>query len=263
MDEADRLVEQRKLDEALVRYEQAHALMHVPTTGIEVARTRAAMGRLVEAIEAALEVQRLPKKDAEPPAFTAARREAEELAARLTLRVPTVQVDLAPDLDPNRVRVEIDEQPVPPSLVLAPRAVNPGRRIVRVSSPGRVAKTFTVDTKEGGRTRLRVVLEEGSEGGGLPPLAIAGIAVAGVGLLVGSITGVVSLGQASDARTLCGPDTSNCDPAARSAIRDAKTTGWVSTISFVVGLAGGGLAAHALLTRPSPSTTAGGFGGTF
>jgi hypothetical protein len=245
MDEADALVEEKKLEDAL--------------------------GRLLEAIDAALEVSHLPKTDPEPKAFQAARREAEELAARLSLRIATVQLDLDRDLDPNRVRVEIDEAVVPSGVVEAPRAVNPGRRVIRVSSPGRVAKTFTVDLREGGRSRLRVVLEEGASEGAFPTLAIVGLGVAGVGLLVGSITGIVSLGQASDARTACGPVTSDCDPAARSAIRDAKTTGWISTISFGLALGGGGLATHALLTRdrapsPAPSLSAGtgaSFGGVF
>ncbi len=258
MDEGDRLVEEKRLEEALATYERAHALVHAPTTGLEVARTRARMGRLVEAIDAAVEVSQLPRADVEPKPFVAARREAEELAARLSLRIATVQLDLDRELDPNRVRVEIDASVVPIGVVTAPRAVNPGRRVIRVSSPGRVAKTFTVDLREGGRTRLRVVLEESSAEGGLPPLAIVGLGLAGVGLLVGSITGIVSLGQASDARTACGPVTSDCDPAARSAIRDAKTTGWISTISFGLALGGGGLAAHALLTRDkgtSPAST--------
>ena len=258
MDEADRLVEDKRYAEALPKYERAHALMRVPTTGIEVARTLAAMGRSVEAVEAAVAVQRLPRAEPEPKAFAAARKEAEELAARLSLRVPTVQIDLAPDLDASRVRVDIDEQPVPPELTLAPRAVNPGRHTLRVTSPGRVQKTFTVDAKEGSRTRLRVVLEEGGEGGGLPPLAIAGLAVAGVGLVVGTVTGIVSLGHASDARTACGPDTNNCAPTARDPIRAAETTGWVSTISFVLALGGGGLAAHALLSRSSAPPPAAG-----
>jgi hypothetical protein len=74
---------------------------------------------------------------------------------------------------------------------------------------------------------------------------------------VGSITGIVSLGKASDARTACGPDTGNCAPAAESAIRSAKTTGWISTVSFALALGGGGLAAHALLTRGSTTLAAG------
>lgn len=254
MDEADRLVEERKLEGALALYQRAHALVRVPTTGIEVARTLAAMGKSVEAIEAALAVQRLPRTDPEPKAFAAARKEAEDLAARLTLRVPTVQLDLARQLDVNRVRVDVDEQVVPPELVAAPRAMNPGRHVIRVSAPGRVAKTFTVDLKDGARMRLKVVLEEG-DAASLPPLAIAGIAVAGVGLVVGTITGVLSLGQAEDAKDACGTDTKNCSPSASSAITSAKTTGWISTISFALALGGGGLAAHALLTRPDPNAT--------
>src|SRR5947199_818929 len=56
MDEGDSWVEKKRLDRALEAYEGADALMHVPTTGIEVAKTLAALGRLVEAREKALEL---------------------------------------------------------------------------------------------------------------------------------------------------------------------------------------------------------------
>ena len=50
------MVATNDLEGALKRYEAAHEIMGVPTTGIEVARTRAKLGQLVEARAVAIEL---------------------------------------------------------------------------------------------------------------------------------------------------------------------------------------------------------------
>src|SRR5438105_2853150 len=56
------------LARALQAFQAADALMHVPTTGLELAKTLAQMGRLAEAREKALAVVRTPETDGEPKA---------------------------------------------------------------------------------------------------------------------------------------------------------------------------------------------------
>src|SRR5262245_14039060 len=68
---------------ALVDFEHANGIMHVPTTGLELGRTQAALGLLVEARATLLEAARHPAEDGEPRAFTRARKEAKELADAL------------------------------------------------------------------------------------------------------------------------------------------------------------------------------------
>src|ERR1043165_6460836 len=70
MDEGDSLVEKKNYAAALSKYQKAHSIMHVTTTGIEVARTLAALGRLVEAKRAAHEAAGIPPAPGEPQAFT-------------------------------------------------------------------------------------------------------------------------------------------------------------------------------------------------
>lgn len=55
--------------------------MHVPTTGIALARAHAVAGNLVEARDAALEVGPMPHESGEPALFDAARKSAKELEA--------------------------------------------------------------------------------------------------------------------------------------------------------------------------------------
>ncbi|HKU40422.1 MAG TPA: hypothetical protein VJR89_19810, partial [Polyangiales bacterium] len=66
MVEGDRLSALGDFRGALARYQSAHALMHVPTTGWSVARTYAQLGQLVEARAVAIEVINIPLAPDEP-----------------------------------------------------------------------------------------------------------------------------------------------------------------------------------------------------
>src|SRR6185312_6770376 len=70
-------------------------------------------------------------------------------------------------------------------------------------------------------------------------VAWTGVAVAGVGVVVGSIAGLSSLSYTSDAKASCNVD--RCSPAAQPDLDAARTTATISTIGFVV--AGAGAAA--------------------
>jgi hypothetical protein len=252
MDDGDRYAEQKKFVEALRVYAAAHAIMHVPTTGLELARTLAAVGRLVEAREAAFEVTRMPIEPNEPKPFKAARREASELDAELDKRIPTLRISLSGGADPAIVHASIDEDELAADALTLPRRVDPGKRAVHVRAAGFAPVDRVVDVPEGSTTVVRVDLDAArSTPFGLPPAAIAGFATAAIGVTVGTITGVISLGKASDARTLCGPDTRSCDPSAANSIDSSKTYGWIATASFAIAVAGGALATYTLLSRPA------------
>src|SRR5215216_121208 len=49
LDRGDEQVEKGELEGALASYQAAHELMHVPTTGLEVARLLVKLGKMVEA----------------------------------------------------------------------------------------------------------------------------------------------------------------------------------------------------------------------
>src|SRR5262249_50029770 len=91
LDEGDKKIEEKDLEGALKAYRAADAIMGVPTTGIEVSKTLAAMGQLLSARDKALEVSRYPKKQGEPSAFTQARTESEQLAESLGERIPSLR----------------------------------------------------------------------------------------------------------------------------------------------------------------------------
>jgi hypothetical protein len=255
MDDGDRYTESKQYAEALRVYVAAHAIMRVPTTGIEVARTLSALGRLVEAREAAFAVTQMKVEPNEPRPFAAARREAAELDAALDKRIPSLRIALAGGADPGTVHASIDDDELPANALTLPRRVDPGQRVVHVRAAGFAPVDRTVDVAEGSTTVVKVDLDTvSSTPFGLPPLAVAGLSASALGVTVGTITGIISLNKASDARALCGPDTRNCDPAAAGSISSSKTYGWIATASFAIALAGGAIATYTLVSRPATAS---------
>src|SRR5262249_51365577 len=94
VEEGDRRLEAHDLPGALKAYEAAHAIMGVPSTGVEVAKTLDKLGRLTEARDLALGIAQGPPKPGEPRAFIAARAEAEKLADAIASRIPALVIEV-------------------------------------------------------------------------------------------------------------------------------------------------------------------------
>ena len=77
---------------ALAKYEAADKIMGVPTTGLEVAKTLMALGRLKEAQGKAKLCAEFPVKKDEPAAFTRARADASKMQVDLLERIPKVRI---------------------------------------------------------------------------------------------------------------------------------------------------------------------------
>ncbi len=67
MAEGDKKLAAKDVKGAHAAFEEAHRLMNVPTTGIEVARTAETLGMLVEARDTCLLVTKINKTPGEPP----------------------------------------------------------------------------------------------------------------------------------------------------------------------------------------------------
>lgn len=250
---------------ALQSFLAADAIMHVPTTGLEVARSENALAMLVEARDMAIQVAHIPTTRRESPAFADARAKALSLSETLGERIPSLVIALRAAPDGATPEVTIDGAPVPPNALSAPRKLNPGRHQV-------VAKAGTYQGKQDVELRERdaktVVVEmtasspehaeapsdapaaaPADEPKDTPPppktsrsyaLTYAAFGVGGLGVLVGSVTGVMSLTKSSSLSDQC-PD-NKCPeydtPSFQDQLGTAKTLGTVSTVSFVVGGAG-------------------------
>jgi hypothetical protein len=256
MQQGDSKRDHADLAGALQAYQAADAIMHVPTTGLEVARTQAALGKLLEARESLLRVLRLPVKPGEPAPFVAARKSAEQMSEELGPRIPSVTVAYANVAPGQTPELTFDGEAVPAAAAHAPRKVNPGAHVVVAKLDGverrqevRVAekesRTVTLDFEPAPAPVASVGggapgAADGAGSGGGPStgklLMFGGFGVGIVGIAVGSVTGLMSISKIDDVKAA---STDGKVPPDRGGDLDAgRSLGTVSTIAFVVGGAG-------------------------
>jgi hypothetical protein len=276
MDEGDRRVDRGDQAGALVVYRQADAIMSVPTTGIEVARTLVSLGKLIEAREVALAVVRIPTKAGEARVFGIARRDAAELARDLERRIPSLRIDVDAFEHPSTVSVKIDGVEAHPPPLLAPRKLDPGPHTLVIAAPDYRTQTRTITLAEGDdrtvdvelvavaprKRARRLVIAAPAPGdraaeGGVSPLVYVGFGVGAAGLAVGGVAGAMSLSHAAEAKEFCTNDV--CAPAASEDLEASKKWGNISTIGFAVGGVGVAIGVVGLLTsggseRPSTAS---------
>jgi hypothetical protein len=288
MTEARQKRDANDLKAALRAFQAADAIMHVPTTAFEVAKTESMLGLLVEARDLALTTARVPVKPGEPAPFAEARTSAQKLADELEGRIPSIRVVVK---NAENASVTIDGETLPSVAIGLPRRLDPGshaviakagsnERRINVQVLEREAKEVPIDfgepqqtvtnpvtTNNATTTNTNTTTTTNTSAGGdtsshkSPWLAVGvtGLALGGVGLAVGAVTGTMSLTQTSDIKkNQCGGTTS-CPPSAQPAIDTANTLAMVSNITFI---AGGVVAAAGLVfivvaaTSKSPKASA-------
>ena len=270
------------LKAALKAFSGADALMHVPTTGLEVAKTQVALGLLVEARETALRITRIAEKPGDPAPFKQARDAASALNDELGSRIPSLAVTVKNVPEGATAEVTIDDAAIPAEALAQPRKLDPGHHVV-------VAKAGTVDGKQevdlaekdhktvvvelpaggvavattGGATTTDTPAEpeqaETHKSGASKVLMFGGFGLAGVGVIAGSITGILSMSKTSSIKSSSGCAGSVCGPTEYSDISSAKSMATISTVSFIAAGAGAVLGVVGLLTgngaAAAPSAT--------
>src|SRR6478609_1346357 len=122
---------------ALRSFSEADAIMRVPTTGLELAKTLRDLGRLVEAAAAVERVEALPENAAEPEVFASARRAAKDMKLELEARIPSLRVTCSPS-DASATRVTLDGKPVDAAQAALGLRVDPGRHVTTAARSGAV-----------------------------------------------------------------------------------------------------------------------------
>ena len=273
MDEADKKVATKDFAAALESYRAAHALMNVPSTGVEVARTHEALGQLVEARDTCVGVARIPVGDKEPPAFTKSRDACAELAQRVLSKIATLKPVLSGVTPGDRVTVSYDGEAVSADAATAPRKVNPGRHVIaaRGAAYDEVSVTLEVapgavldvplglkrrpDTAPPGPAAAPVtatnVVPPPAQRASLPTWGWVGFGVGAAGVGVGSVFGLLAFTKTSSVKSNCPGNV--CPSSSQQDIDSSKTAGTISTIAFVVGGVGVGVGIVALATGGSKS----------
>jgi hypothetical protein len=249
--------------EALARFKGADDIMHVPSTAIRVAKAQVALGLLVEARDTISAIQRMPVEHNEPAPFKEARAEAAQLDSALAPRIPSLTITVTGAGKDEEATLTLDGVDLPSGVVGLPRVVDPGHHVIAAKTPT-TAGTQEVDVKEAEQTKVEITLVPTVA----PPVATdqppvttepatttkrvhsptivtwAGAGLAGAGLIVGTVTGVMVLTKKSTLQTEC-PD-SMCGTAGESDLNSANTLATVSTISFIAAGVGAAVAVVSL-----------------
>lgn len=247
---------------ALEDFKAAHALMGVPTTGLELGKAQIEAKQWVEARDTLLGVARSTPTPGESPLFSKARAEAKALAKELEPKIPQLALEL--ENAPQGVRIQVDGVDVSSAAVGSPLAQNPGTWVVRATLDGREV-TAQVELVEGQLKKLSLDLSKlaaprapaspraDAKVGGTSPWVYVGFGVAGAGVLVGSVSGALALSKASTVKDDCVDD--RCPPSTHDDIDSGRTWGTVSTVSFIVAAVGAGVGGYVLWSsKPADKT---------
>jgi len=245
------------LTAALQSFGEADAIMHVPTTGLELAKTLRDMGRLVEAADALERVEALPPSANEPEVFANARRAAKDMKLELDSRIPSLRVTCSPS-DASGTRVTVDGKPVDPSHAAAGLRVDPGRHVTTAERNGAVQQRV-VQLAESGSAD--VAFDFGSKDDALPRptrsnktttssyvmYGLTGLAVAGVGTGVGLF--LWSNHRASSLDERCAP---HCGA---QQVTDLRIGYVAANVTTAIGVASGLAALTLYFVRPVPTAS--------
>jgi hypothetical protein len=263
---------------ALASFKAADALMNVPTTKLAVARAYLALGRLVEARDAAYRVSLIPVAPKEPQPFADARSAAAQLADELAKKIPSITFHLGGVPSDDEATVTIDGVAVPAAALAAPRKVNPGKHQIvaklKERDEGSVTqdvvlgeaenKKVDVDLTELGKKPKKkpaVVARSSPSFTEPPPVAPekktsalvwigGGLAIAGAG--VGTAFGLMSMSDKATVDDVCRDG--KCPPEGHDALDSANQNALISTIGFAAAGVGVGVAVIGLFLSKSPKS---------
>jgi hypothetical protein len=241
-------------------FKTADDIMHVPTTGWELARAQSNAGMLVEARETTMRIAALPKPANEPEPFRAARASAADLQAKLETRVPKVNIEIRGAKDKFFVTIDgVDAKVTSPKSL---HRLNPGSHTIVATAAGHDTRA-EISLAEGETKNVVLTIEsktssQATEGGastdhesrGLGPLVYIGFGTAAVGVIAGTITGLMMFSKKSDLEAECTAD-KVCPDSSRGTHDEASTFATLSTLSFAVAGGGAVVGVIGLLVRPS------------
>lgn len=242
--------------DALDKVVKAEALYHAPTHLLLMGNAQVGLGKLADALATFERLAAEPLPAAAPPAFKEAQETGRKRMKELLARVPSLLI-VVESAEAAAAVVTVDGQKVDFASGVAVR-FDPGERTIAVTADGfvPVSKKVTLPEK-GGVVRVPVALEKvrapgspsadptaspsgsASAGPGGEPVitsrvpAYVTFGVAGASLVVGAITGGLSLSQTSELKLRC-PD-NRCASAERAAYDQAFTLAHVSTATFLLG----------------------------
>lgn len=250
-------------EEALEKLKAAHALGRTPITGHELAKQYESAGLIVEALETAIDVSRIPVAVDETERSAEARTQSAALATALKPRIPTLVVKIVTvSKTTAELFVTIDGKRVPDAAIGEAYRVDPGAHDIRAhyENGEEVSAQITLAERDNKTVELSPVVPKvivrpttpGSKPSAVP--AIIGFGIAGAGLVVGSITGVMAITAKNDLENKC-LKSGMCPTPLFGKIDDANLYATVSTVAFVTAAIGGTFGLVWVLATAEPSSS--------
>lgn len=255
---------------ALDLFVRAGRLYDAPTLKFWQARCLEQLGRLVDAEARYAEVARTRVEDDAPEAFMSAQRDSEAALAELRKRLPTITIVIHRARDISRV--ELDGRVLPPPLVGAPVAVDPGTHVVKVTRSSGVESVESVAIVES-QAQVVHVNFDAPEGTPLVPImtpapeeprssfnwrttaGISSLVLGTAGLGVGVFAGVKAMDKHRTLEAGCNDD-GGCPPALHEDYDSFEKWKTISTVGYAVGIVGAGAGAVLLLVLDDETETA-------
>jgi hypothetical protein len=254
----------REFAKAADRFTRANALVRAPTLLRDLARAQIGLGHLVDAHETYTQIIREGVPADAPAPWGPALEDAKQELALLTPRLPWITISVA---GPAHPRVTIDGAPISESSLGVKRPADPGAHELRALAPGYHTAKKSVVLREGSIVKVAFELEEAppdaptkseeaagkvsvatvEDPGWVKPLTIGAFALGGVGIAVGSATGILAITKHNQLAAACA---GSCGLPQKSTYDAYHTLGAISTIGFVAGGIGLGTGVVLLLVKP-------------
>jgi len=267
------LLAEGKTVEACSRFEQSQKLEAKLGTLMNLADCHERAGRSASAWAEFTEAASLAERKGEEKRVQYARQHADALKAKLS------HVVLRASETPEGMTVMMDDHALNIAVLGASLPLDPGSHTIQVSAPGKQSWSHQFVISEGPASidvSIPLLQNEAAtappappvapapapapattqpdnapppEDGGVPTLAWVGFGIAGVGTVVGAITGILSISKTSDLKDAC-PD-NRCPDSQEDARSSANTMANISNVSFAFAGAGAIMGVIALATSGS------------
>jgi hypothetical protein len=278
------------LSGAIEKLQAAHALGNTPVTGIELARTYEAAGKLVEAREVALSIAHIPVASDEREKSAEARVDAAKEAEDLRARIPTLRAKVTGLAPGEPAHLTVDGFAVPDAALAEPLKVDPGKHVLALhAGDGASAREVRAEVSMVEGRSVEVLLEvppapataqpapapntqqpappaqgapapaEAPFHHSTPMLVKAGFGVAAVGAVVGLMSGYFALDDKNSIGGQCPGQVCVKGSTGANDLDAARTAATISNVAFGIAGAGAVLGIIGLITdHPSaaPSTGA-------
>jgi serine/threonine-protein kinase len=260
-EEAGNLMKAGRFTEACPKLEASQKLDPGIGTTMRLGYCYEHAGRTASAWSAYNDAEGMARKAGDKRADDAAKRakQLEPLLSRMVL-------DVAPENRAGGVEIRRDGRVIDPAAWTSAIPIDPGTHVIDASGAARLPwkTTITVEAKPGTQTvavpalaAAPVVQDRGAEARPFwSGQRIAGVAVGGagfVGLVVGAVFGIKTLGKTSDAKAHCAATMPYCDATGLQLQRDAASMAKGADAALILG--GAAVVGGVVLFLTAPSAT--------